>query len=439
MLKRPINKKNIADKKSVEANEQRVIAEKNAKEAVAQKNAAEIAREEAYNRRMLSVAQSMAIKSQQIDNDKDLKALLAYQAYVFNKKYNGIEHNPDVYSGLYSAMITQKGRSFNIYKGHTDAINSLVFASAGNTFYSSGSDGKILRWDAADSSKKPELVIKNMFVNKVIDISPDGKWLAIGTLGNGIGILDLQDKEAQPRYFPNLGKKIESLSFTRDGNALIACSGNNLLEFNVISGAGIVTGTTDSTILSISVSPDGKFVAAGTKNGKIVLWKRANGFQLEVLFDDPKSQVTSVAFDNSGNILATGDISGYLKTWDIKEKKIISNVRGHTARIANIKFSPDNKLIATSSYDASILLWDASNLNAQPIKLKEHDSWVFALAFNNTCDKIATGSSKEDRLILWPIKTSEMASSVINGIGRNFTQDEWETYIGADIKYEKIK
>ena len=54
--------KNIADAKSIEANEQKNLAEKSAKEALEQKSAAEIAREEAYNRRMLSIAQSMAVK-----------------------------------------------------------------------------------------------------------------------------------------------------------------------------------------------------------------------------------------------------------------------------------------------------------------------------------------------------------------------------------------
>jgi len=431
--------KNIANNKSVEANEQRVLAEKNAEEALKQKNAAEAAREEAYNRRMLSVAQSMAVKSLQIDNDKDLKALLAFQAFVFNKKYNGIEHNPDIYSGLYSALINQKGHAFNIYKAHTDAVNSLVFAPSANLFYSAGSDGKVLKWDLSDSIKKSEIIIRNAFVNKAIDVSSDEKWLAIGTLGAGIGILDLQDKSAETRYFPNLGKKIESLTFTRDNNALIACSGNNLLEFNINSGAGIITGTTDSTILSISVSPDSKIVAAGTKNGKVVIWNRANGFKYEVLNDDPANQVTSVAFDNTGNVLAAGDISGYLRTWDIKEKKLLNNVRGHYARITNIKYSPDNKLIATSSYDNSISLWDASNLNAQPVKLKEHESWVFALAFNSSSDKIVTGSSKEDRLIVWPIKTGDMASLVVKNIGRNFSKEEWNTYVGSDINFEKIK
>lgn len=433
------NQKNIAFKKSQEADEQKKLAEKNASEALAQKTAAEKAQQEAYTRRMLSIAQSMAVKSQQIDDDKDLKALLAYQAFAFNEKFQGVSQNPDIYSGLYGSIIAQNGRSFNLYKGHTDAVNSLVFDTNSSAYFSAGSDGNIFRWELTDSTKKPILLLNNKVVNRCIDISPDGNWLAFGTIGAGLGILDLKNKSSEPRYFPNLGVNINSLAFTHDNKSIIACSDSSLLEFSISSGAGIITGHAESIILSLTISKDDKTIAAGTKSGKIILWDRANGFRKDILFDEPKNQIPAVAFNHSGKVLASGGILGYLKTWDIKEKKMLSNVRQHSSRITDIKFSPDDKTIATSSYDNTVALWDASNLNAQPIKLKEHEFWVLSIAFNPFGDRLVSGSSKEDRLILWPVKTYEMASLVLKQIGRNFTQDEWTTYIGSDIKYEKVK
>jgi energy-coupling factor transporter ATP-binding protein EcfA2/pyruvate/2-oxoglutarate dehydrogenase complex dihydrolipoamide acyltransferase (E2) component len=299
-----VNQKDLADSAQK-------TAEKNAVEAKKQQEAAEKAREEANKRRMRSISQSMAVKSLQIYDDQDLKALLAYQAYVFNKKYEGPEHNPDVYAGLYDAMITLNSHNFNIYKGHTEAVNSIVFHPNQDIFYSSSSDGKVLRWDASDTTKKPKLILKNTVANKAIDISADGRWLAVGTNGTGLCIIDLKDEDLKPRFFPNLGKTIESLAFTKEG-ALIACSGKDLLEFNVNSGAGIVTGTADSTIISITISSDGKTVGGGLKNGKIILWDRSNGFKASILSDDPKNKVTAVAFSTTGNLFASGDGNGYL-------------------------------------------------------------------------------------------------------------------------------
>ncbi len=57
--------------------EQQSIVEKNAKQAVTQVREAELAREEAYKRRMIAISRTMAIKSLDIPDDDELKGLLA--------------------------------------------------------------------------------------------------------------------------------------------------------------------------------------------------------------------------------------------------------------------------------------------------------------------------------------------------------------------------
>jgi WD40 repeat protein len=434
-----LRQQKIADKKSIEANEQRKLAEKSAKEALEQKSAAELAREEANKRRMLSISQSMAVKSQQIVDDIDLKSLLAYQAFQFNEKFQGSAHSADIYSGLYLSLLAQNGRKFNVFKGHTDAVNSIVFWPSASSFYTAGSDGKVIRWDIADTTKTPNIIIDNKLVNKTVDISPDGQWLAIGTYGMGLGLFDLKNPGNEVRYFPNLGKNIEALVFAPDGKSIIASSDTNLLEFNITSGAGIVTGTADGFILSLDIAPDGKTVATGTKNGKILLWDRSLGYKKQILFTENKNQIPAVAFNHAGDKLATGGILGYVKIWDLKEKKMLSNVKGHSARVTCIRYSPDDKTLASASYDQTVCIWNAEDMNEQPIKLKDHESWVVALAYSPFGDRLVTGSTKEERLILWPTRTYAIAEMVSKKIGRNLTNEEWTTYVGADIKYEKVK
>jgi WD40 repeat protein len=330
-------------------------------------------------------------------------------------------------------------KDFNVYKGHNDAVNSIVFWPSASAFYTASSDGKIIRWELSDSTKKPNIIIDNKLVNKSIDISADGQWLAIGTYGAGLGLFDLKNPGNEARYFPNVGKNIEVLKFAPDGKTIIACSDSNLLEFNVTSGAGIVAGSVDGYILSLDVSPDGKMIAAGTKNGKVVLWDRAKGYKKQILLTENKNQIPAVAFNHKGDMLACGEVLGYLKTWDLKENKLLANVKGHSARITCIRFSPDDKTIATASYDQAVNLWNADNLNDQPIKLKDHESWVIALAFSPFGDKLVTGSTKENRLILWPTRTYAIAELVSKKIDREFTKEEWATYVGKDITYEKVK
>jgi energy-coupling factor transporter ATP-binding protein EcfA2 len=431
----------IANNNSREATVQKSLAEKNATEAIGQKSAAEKAQEEAFTRRMLSIAQSMAVKSQQLD-DKEVKALLSFQAYVFNERFQGAKHNPDIYGALYASLVAQNGNFFNVYKGHTDGVNGVVFNPFTSSFFTAGSDGRIMRWESTDSIHRPVILINtrpdSKQVFKCIDVSPDGSLLAFGTLGSGIGLLELRVRDALPRYFSNMGKNILTLKFSSDGKSIIAASDSTLFEYNISNKAGYNTGNADGEILSIAISSDGKKVATGTRNGKTILWDRSNGYRKEVLIEENKNQIYAISFSKSGNLLASGNLQGYLKVWDMRDKKLIYNIRAHSARIADIKFSSDDRLLALAGFDNICSLWDASNLNVQPIKLKT-DSWVMCTAFSSNNDKLVTGASRENRVVIWPTRLSEMASMVYNKIGRSFTQDEWQLYVGSDIKYEKTK
>ncbi|NJM94085.1 MAG: High-affnity carbon uptake protein Hat/HatR, partial [Cytophagales bacterium] len=90
------NQRKIAEQRQVEAEAATQIAVENQKKATE-------AKERADQLRYLSLGKAMAIKSQQI-NEKGLRALLAQQAYDFNKDYQGYEYDHDIYDGLYYAL-----------------------------------------------------------------------------------------------------------------------------------------------------------------------------------------------------------------------------------------------------------------------------------------------------------------------------------------------
>ncbi|MFC2087942.1 hypothetical protein ACFLSA_07270, partial [Bacteroidota bacterium] len=122
------------------AQEQRTAAEESATEAKRQQGIAEEASAEAKRQRLLSISQSMAVKSSQEVENKQLKGLLAQQAYIFNLKNEGEEHHADVYDALYQAVKALNPPTFNRILGHEDAINSLVYDDENNIMYSAGSD-----------------------------------------------------------------------------------------------------------------------------------------------------------------------------------------------------------------------------------------------------------------------------------------------------------
>ncbi len=433
----------IANQKSVEATQAQGRAEKSAEEAkkaqaVAeeQKTAAVIAREEAKTRRMLSISQSMAVKSQQITLDDQLKALLAYQAYQYNEKYGGNKHDPDIYSSLYLTLKELNEENYNIYDGHTDGIRAVVYDKANKRVISAGVDGNILAWDKLTDTVKYTTIHNSEFINRSLAISSDGKWLACGTQNSIIQLFQLGTVKGEPININDNKRIIWGMKFSPDNQHLYTIgSDTTLSKIDLSNLNNEVVAHCGSKIKCFSVSPAGNLIAAGTEDGTIVYWDVNNRYtKQEVKVNN--EIILAIEFSNDGNLLATGDKAGIVKIWDVNSKNRLMSLSGHTARISDIEFDPANKLIATSSFDGTVQLWESANLSNRPVVLSDQSTWIYALTFDEKGDKLYTGS-KNNNIQIWESKTASMTEGMCNKINRNLKLDEWNAYIAKDIDYEK--
>jgi len=425
----------IAQDNADAATQQKNIAVEQQHEAERQRGLAEDNRVEAYRRQVLSVAQSMAVKSLQVDNDTSLKALLAYQAYQFNKNNGGLAHHTDVYSGLYSALKFLNGPKYNVYTGHTDAVRSLVFSPDNQTFYSAGSDGRVLKWDIED--KNYSTVVENSMVNRVIDVSNDGKWLACGT-EEGVQLFRVGLANSEPRILSGSDNRIRTLDFLPDNRRMFSAgTGGVITLWNLDNGRSEVFATLNTPVDVLVISRDGKYLAAGTRDGKIIIYKVDDSQTQFVLHENSGISILALDFGEGDKLLASGDEQGNVLVWDFMSRTMLNNLRGHQARITQVRFSPDGRILASSSTDGSVRMWETDNLNTQPIVLSANAGFIFCIAFSPDSERILTGSRDEDRLVLSPTRTETMVEGICNTIDRNFSEEEWNTYIGTDIPYEQ--
>lgn len=425
----------LATQKSKEAEEQKALAEKSAKEALSQKTIAEKAGKKAYDLRLVSISQSMAVKSININKDKDEKALVAYQAYKFNKEYKGKDHNTDIYNGLYYALKALKSESYNSLQGHKNAVRAIVFDPTGNNLFTTGSDGRIIKWDLKQGNTKIELV-NNKNINRSLSITSNGKFLACGNENSNIEIYDLTSEKLSSQILKGSGGDVFSVKFTPDDKQLVSCSSDgSILLWDIALSTSTVIAKSESVIRSISLSPDGNLIAGGTEEGKIIFWDKSKNYTSSVL-ETADNTILVVKFSNDGKLLASGDVTGALKVWNVNEKKIIATLIGQSARINDIVFSPDDKLLASASYDGSVYLWDTDDYNNQPVVLKDHDSWVSSMAFSPDGNTIIAGC-RDNLIRMWPAKTSIMADQVCSNVKRNLDKDEWDKYVAQDIPYIK--
>jgi WD40 repeat protein len=169
----------------------------------------------------------------------------------------------------------------------------------------------------------------------------------------------------------------------------------------------------DDGILSVDISSDNQFLAAGyivtgyPPGGKMNLWEISS----ETVINDFGG--CYVSFSPNGEFIASGGggANRYLFVHRVSNgERIWDNYTG--AYISDVKFSPDGKLVATSGSDNKIKLWDAETGDLIDT-LNGHTNDVSCIAFSSDSEMIASGSggydvSGESNIKLWKVSDGSL-------------------------------
>ena len=426
-----IRQQNIAIEQSDSAKIARIRADENAKVATEQKNAA-------LRLRMLSIGKSMSIKSLQVQGQKDLQSILAYQAYIFNKNNGGVENDADIYAGLYNVAKLYGNVNYKSFKGHTGGIRSIAFVPGKREFFTSGYDGKVLKWSLDATDQALQIVYSGTDIIEVLGVSPDASWLAMGSSNSAIKMVSLKGS-AGYEMTGHTGK-LKSLIFSFDGKSLYSASlDGKVLKWDL--SARTNTSLTDGTmpITSIDVSFNGKFLAGINSNGGVVVWNEENKSETFRVPTTGKN-IKAIRFNPGNNTLAIGDVSGTVELWDISMRKKISEVKAHTAQVNDIRFNNKLKQMATAGNDNSLKIFnikDITDLTEPPINFSDYERFVMVIQFSPDGEIILSGSySDRENLISRPAHVDNMVRDICTLISRNMTQDEWNIYVARDIPLE---
>src|SRR5262249_8482492 len=123
-------------------------------------------------------------------------------------------------------------------------------------------------------------------------------------------------------------------------------------------------------VVTVALSPDGKTVATGHKNGKVQLWDAQSGKPLgEALVH--QDAVLAVAFRYDGKVLATGSGNawesskkrGEVHVWDTATGRGVGPVIGCQGPVHTVAFSPDGQTLLLGGLDGKsrkgeVRLWD---------------------------------------------------------------------------------
>ena len=133
---------------------------------------------------------------------------------------------------------------------------------------------------------------------------------------------------------------------------------------------------------AIAFSPNRDIFATGDSIGGIRLFRLEDRQPYLYLEGHGKDLmvVTDLAFSPDGKMLASSSIDSTVKIWDTKTGECLKTYRGKQQWIWSVAFSPDGQTVASGGEDNTITLW---NIHTDERRfLQGHQFWIWSLAFH---------------------------------------------------------
>ncbi|MBU0968071.1 MAG: protein kinase [Proteobacteria bacterium] len=202
------------------------------------------------------------------------------------------------------------------------------------------------------------------------------------------------------------GSSVEHLAYLPGTRKIVEAGGDDHIRIRNY-GRGSKLSTIDTggqAVTGLAVSPDGKFIAAGTADGEVVFWQSSAGNSLLWRSRLHHGRVNALAFSRDGRFFASGGADGamVIRTIATGREKIVT--AWDNRQIACLSFVADGLDLVTASDVGEIKIWAARGKKCLH-QLTAHNGCIDSLSVAQQGDFFASAGGEEIKL--WDIHTGQ--------------------------------
>lgn len=215
-------------------------------------------------------------------------------------------------------------------------------------------DGRIFVWRVEDRSLLWTGAGHDSFVRRV-RFARGGKRL-VSTADGGVVVWDVATKKSV-RTFDCPDRAIGA-SISPTGEVAFGCRKGlvRVMRLDVEPNGDVRTAHHSETI-SPCISPNGKLVASGSSDNRVLLWDVETGRRRPIALRHEHA-VWSTIFTADGDTIITGQEDGEIRLWDVSSGRVRRTMPGHTGGIYDLAIGANEKILASASVDGTMRAWN---------------------------------------------------------------------------------
>src|ERR1700694_2795225 len=248
----------------------------------------------------------------------------------------------------------ERNSALDVLRFHQSAVNAAAILPDGR-LVTGGEDAQIALWSTG--SKEPAVVLKGHTAPIVaLAVSPDGATLASASWDRTIRLWPLNGGE--PRVLEGHTQNVNGVAFAPDGRALVSAGYDATVRIWPLSSAEApVIVTLPTPLNAVAVAPDGEIVAAGA-DGK-VFFLSPQGLTLGAV-EGAGTPIIALTISGDGKLVAAAGIRGSVIVIERAERRVLRTLVGPGLPVWSVVFLPDHHTLITGGTDRMVRRWDAA-------------------------------------------------------------------------------
>ncbi|VTU02616.1 wd-40 repeat-containing protein : Serine/threonine protein kinase with WD40 repeats OS=Pirellula staleyi (strain ATCC 27377 / DSM 6068 / ICPB 4128) GN=Psta_3332 PE=4 SV=1: Pkinase: WD40: WD40: WD40: WD40: WD40: WD40: WD40: WD40: WD40: WD40 [Gemmataceae bacterium] len=289
-------------------------------------------------------------------------------------------------------------------------VTSVAFGDEGRLVAAGAKDGSVRLWDLATRTAK---VVGTEHTGAVVGLAfaPDGTFVVSTTERGEARVNDLRTgaaRDLRGHLMPVRGAVVSP-----DNERILTGGEDTYLKVWDTATGQELTNLMRRDVSAAAWSPDGRWVAAGSRDGRLCVY-RLPTFPAPAVHRQPTNVGALAALPGGG--IVTADRVGEVRVWGAAVPTPVATfeVRPHDSGPVRpqavlgggapaLAISPDGATIAIGAGGGEVVLWDAAR-RTETGRWAAHDGNVAAVAYHPGGQIIATGGV-DTAIRLWDVET----------------------------------